>query len=169
VSRRLSGSPRSWARSNRRQRAAQRRRRLIGLHESPSSAPATALSSMLTTSSKTRRPLGNPALSPPTTPRMLAAPVAVGFDRHVEAQHVGLGGAGVVLESREQRGTPVNSTASRSDGCSTPRRVGRQVGERTGIEHVQQRGESRVGRSRWSTARRPWAPGSSNGPCDPSG
>jgi hypothetical protein len=42
-------------------------------------APATAFSSMLTTSSKTRRPFGKPATSPPTTPRMFALATEVGL------------------------------------------------------------------------------------------
>ena len=61
-----------------------------------------ARSSMATTLSKTRRPFGKPARSPPRMPLMFG--LGRRRDRHVQPQHVGLGRAGEVLEARDQPG-----------------------------------------------------------------
>src|ERR1035441_6527025 len=78
-------------------------------------AGATAFSSMLTTSSKTRRPFGKPALSPPTTPRMAAFAGAVGSIATL-SRSMSAFVAPVLFwnPAMSPAGTPVSRTASRS-------------------------------------------------------
>src|SRR5450755_1579819 len=100
-------------------------------------APAMALNSMVATSSKTRRPLGNPARSPPRMPR--------------ELWPIDLGGTAMLSRSWSACSVPVfvvleSGDHGRRDSRQQDRSqigarlgIGSQVGEHTGVEAGEQR------------------------------